>query len=658
MTILVHQLRNLRLGFKLNLVLVLMLIVLLVAILLVIYSTVLNFTAQSGEQRVDQEMDLVGKRIAEQERDLLQTVALLVVRPGIREDLNQTNVEGLSVVTAAGASQLSLDSVQVVNANGDSILLVTNGVSQIVTPSTAGSSNAASKDEGKFLTLGLSGMRPVGVVNSTSAGGDQTVMVAAALPLQSPDIDSKIIGALLGSRAIDSKMLNQVDFGRSDVHIALIEQGKIVSRDDVLPQTINDSQVLNGIAIDPSLVNKALAGKPISLRDLSYAADHTPVSIGYMPFTINNQVAGVLVVQVRMDQIVSFGNQLAAILVAILALLAALVLGGVSILTRQLITRPLDRLRSIAALMQKGDYNQRVQVRSVDEIGQLGTAFNEMSATIQNRQTELEHVNTTLEQRVKDRTVDLEEAKYEAERANLVKSSFLASMSHELRTPLNAIINFTAFVVDGLTGPVNELQQETLNEVLDSSKHLLGLINDVLDMSKIEAGALVLFIEDDVDLTTILNSAMKSAKGLLAKSDVALEMAIDGTLPLTSADRQRVYQIVLNILSNACKFTKKGFIKLSARHTVDDIIISIQDTGPGIAAGDQSHVFEAFKQTKTGLRQGGGTGLGMPISKSLAEAHGGKLWLESEPGKGTTFFVSLPLKSAPIATAAALGVTS
>ncbi len=258
----------------------------------------------------------------------------------------------------------------------------------------------------------------------------------------------------------------------------------------------------------------------------------------------------------------------------------------------------------------------------------------------------LQHANVTLEDKVSLRTAELEAAKNDAERANVVKSAFLASMSHELRTPLNAVINFTKFVASGDMGPVNSDQEETLNEVVSSAKHLLNLINDVLDMSKIEAGSLNLFVEDDVNLRLLLTSVEPIAKTLLEDKPVELIFTIDDALPLMRIDRQRILQVLLNIMSNACKFTKQGTIALDARASGDEVIILIKDSGPGIAPEDQVLVFEAFKQTEAGLRQGGGTGLGMPISKNLVESHGGRLWMESEAGKGAAFFVALPIKSA------------
>jgi len=240
---------------------------------------------------------------------------------------------------------------------------------------------------------------------------------------------------------------------------------------------------------------------------------------------------------------------------------------------------------------------------------------------------------------------EAEAAREKAERSDQVKSAFLASMSHELRTPLNAVINFTRFVIDGDTGPVNEEQVDLLTEVVGSAKHLLNLINDVLDMSKIEADSLSLFIEDDINLNSVVNSVISTGRGLLAGKSTELKTDIEDNLPLIRGDRQRILQILLNIMSNACKFTDQGEIRVKVAHSNDNVIISVADTGSGIDLKDQEMVFEAFKQTKTGLRQGGGTGLGMPIAKSLTEAHGGSIWLESELGKGATFFVSLPIKS-------------
>lgn len=238
-----------------------------------------------------------------------------------------------------------------------------------------------------------------------------------------------------------------------------------------------------------------------------------------------------------------------------------------------------------------------------------------------------------------------QEAREVAEQSNKVKSQFLASMSHELRTPLNGIINFTRLVADGVLGPVNEKQTEILIKAVANSKHLLALINDVLDISKIESGSLTLLVEDDVDVLQELETVIDNAKGLLEAKPVQLVVCLDENLPLIRADRRRIRQILLNLVANACKFTDTGSVTISAHYQDGQIAFAVKDTGPGIAPEDHEAVFETFRQTETGLRKGGGTGLGLPISRRLAEAHGGKLWLESVPGEGASFYVLIPVRS-------------
>jgi signal transduction histidine kinase len=239
---------------------------------------------------------------------------------------------------------------------------------------------------------------------------------------------------------------------------------------------------------------------------------------------------------------------------------------------------------------------------------------------------------------------EAEAARERAEEADRIKSQFLASMSHELRTPLNAILNFTEMTRDGVLGPINEQQQDVLTKSLNSSLHLLSLINDVLDVTKIHSGMMRLFVEEDVDLKDEIRAVAAAAESLIKSQEVRFSVEIASDLPTISADRRRVRQILLNLIGNAAKFTEQGTITLTASRSGDCIEFTVADTGPGIAADDQARIFDAFIQTPDGVRQSGGTGLGLPLVKGLAEAHGGSISVESTPGSGATFRVRLPIQ--------------
>ena len=228
-----------------------------------------------------------------------------------------------------------------------------------------------------------------------------------------------------------------------------------------------------------------------------------------------------------------------------------------------------------------------------------------------------------------------------------MKSQFLSSMSHELRTPLNAIINFVEMVAMGLVGPVTEEQKELLNNSLKSSTHLLQLINDVLDISKIQAGKLALFIEQDVDLYRELKTVIDMVLPMFKDKPVELVQDIDDNLPVIAGDKRRIRQVLLNLLSNSIKFTDKGTVTLSAKLQDEKVAFAVIDTGVGIPPEARSVIFEPFVQTLDGIKLEQGTGLGLPISLSLVKAHGGDLWMESRPGEGSAFYFTLPVNRKP-----------
>ncbi len=260
------------------------------------------------------------------------------------------------------------------------------------------------------------------------------------------------------------------------------------------------------------------------------------------------------------------------------------------------------------------------------------------------RTRELWQINQEMEQRIIERTAQLEEARMKAESADRLKSAFLATMSHELRTPLNSIIGFTGILLQKLGGPLNEEQAKQLGMVYNSARHLLDLINDVLDISKIEAGQLNV-VHERFDLRESIERVMKSSQPLADKKGIEFSSTVAPEVGFITGDRRRVEQILLNLISNAIKFTEQGYVRLQGEVRGDDIVIDVKDTGIGIRQEDMGLLFTAFQQIESGItRKYDGTGLGLSICKKLAHLLGGEIRVESEWGKGSTFSLILKRK--------------
>jgi len=280
----------------------------------------------------------------------------------------------------------------------------------------------------------------------------------------------------------------------------------------------------------------------------------------------------------------------------------------------------------------------------VTEIMSIGTDITERKKAnekIRQLHQDLQRHAAELERRVEERTAELAEARNRAEAADRLKSAFLATMSHELRTPLNSIIGFTGIILQGLAGPLNEEQRKQLEMVRGSARHLLALINDVLDISKIEAGQLEVRCER-FDLRTSIAKVTESIKPLAARKGLALTVDIADEITGWVSDQRRVEQILINLLNNAIKFTETGRVHLRAEMAAGALRISVTDTGIGIRAVDLQRLFQPFHQVDTGLtRNHEGTGLGLAICRRLADLLGGEVNAVSDWGKGSTFTLVL-----------------
>jgi signal transduction histidine kinase len=241
---------------------------------------------------------------------------------------------------------------------------------------------------------------------------------------------------------------------------------------------------------------------------------------------------------------------------------------------------------------------------------------------------------------------EIQEKSAQLEIANKHKSDFLANMSHELRTPLNAIIGFSEVLLEKMFGEVNEKQLDYLKDIHSSGKHLLSLINDILDLSKIEAGRMELDLAE-FDLPAALQNAMTLVKERAQRSGIALALEVDPALRTVTADERKFKQIMLNLLSNAVKFTpQNGKVSVRASPAAGAFEVAVTDTGIGIAPQDQRSVFEEFKQVgRDYTRKAEGTGLGLALTKRFVELHGGSIRLHSEPGRGSTFTFTIPVQT-------------
>jgi signal transduction histidine kinase len=239
---------------------------------------------------------------------------------------------------------------------------------------------------------------------------------------------------------------------------------------------------------------------------------------------------------------------------------------------------------------------------------------------------------------------EIDEKSRQLEVASQHKSQFLANMSHELRTPLNAILGYTELILDNIYGETPDKMREVLERLHANGKHLLGLINDVLDLSKIEAGQLTLDL-GDYSLKDVVHTVVTGVESLAAGKKLSLTTVVPLNLPVGHGDERRLAQVLLNLVGNAIKFTDKGEVAIAATTSDGSFTVAVRDTGPGISPSDQGKIFEEFQQAdNSATKRKGGTGLGLSIARRIIGMHGGRIWVESDVGKGSTFAFTIPVK--------------
>jgi signal transduction histidine kinase len=294
---------------------------------------------------------------------------------------------------------------------------------------------------------------------------------------------------------------------------------------------------------------------------------------------------------------------------------------------------PVQEAQGFLDQVAQGDFSTTIKVPHRDEFGALAARMNQMSR-------ELHRLYTDQHQAAQQ----LQTLNAELERASKAKSDFLASMSHELRTPLNSILGYTELILDEIYGEVPAKIRDVQERVQQSGRHLLGLINDVLDLSKIEAGRMELS-PTEYSVQDIVDTVSSSLRSLAAEKGLEFIASAQADLPVAFGDAKRLTQCLMNLAGNALKFTRQGRVEIWVERQGETLVYRVADTGIGIPQEQLESIFAEFRQADSTItREFGGTGLGLSITRKFVEMHGGRIWVESEVSKGSTFFFSIPLR--------------
>ncbi|MBW1937777.1 MAG: response regulator [Deltaproteobacteria bacterium] len=334
----------------------------------------------------------------------------------------------------------------------------------------------------------------------------------------------------------------------------------------------------------------------------------------------------------------------------------SIIIGIIYVMVTRFIRRPVEDLADKAKRFAEGDTSVSVDIKSEDEIGVLGNSFNYMVQRASQFSKRLESEVARKTDLLNERTnliALLEKANTKLRELDKLKSTFLANMSHELRTPMNSIIGYSDLLIDGVDGPINEEQEKSLGRISNNARHLLQLLNDLLDLSKIEAGKTELEAEQ-FNLKGLIDSVVSMFEGMITQKGLSLDFDIDEDLPLVYGDKNKIKHVLMNLLSNAIKFTDEGGITIRARTSGRGIHrlgeppifaeVCIEDTGIGINDEDLGKIFDKFVQADLStVRQYEGTGLGLSIARGLIALHNGMIWATSKYGKGSQFYFTIPL---------------
>jgi signal transduction histidine kinase len=468
-----------------------------------------------------------------------------------------------------------------------------------------------------LIVLGAVGMRVLAEANQRTEDLIRLQRKIAAYRQVQQDTTAQLYGAasallIFNERALASALRQLSQFGYD------LERLQFIAQDEV--ELLNQVRQAYDRFVDvvTRVIDLTRAGHAAEARGMQ-VAEAGPLANRLERLTnqLVNRAEADMVAAIAASQQSYSSSQIVVISLILTSAVLALLLGHlISSSLIEAVTKINVQLRRIA----EGDFSQRLHIANRDELGALAANVNRMSQ-------------------------ELGQLYEQLELASRHKSEFLANTSHELRTPLNAILGYTELILDDIYGPVPEKIRDVLERVQSNGRHLLGLINDVLDLSKIEAGQLTLGTAE-YSMLDIVQTVVSATEALVTEKHLTLRTAIAEGLPTGEGDERRITQVMLNLVGNAIKFTDAGEIAITVSAGADSFQVAVSDTGPGIALADQQLVFEAFRQVdSSSTRKKGGTGLGLAISKKIIELHGGCIWVDSELGRGSTFTFTIPVRA-------------